>query len=302
VERRAPLAGEVNREVLRRLPHAEGPPIFLYVHYMEPHAGYAPPRRYLERIAPDAGAAVSSDDVVALVSSGATLDARDRQRWIDLYDGEIAAVDAAIGALLDELAARGFAQNAVVVLVSDHGEEFDDHGGWFHALTLYDESLHVPLIFRDGRRDASGVRRDDPVDLLDVPTTLLALAGVAARPGMQGRDLLAAEALAPRDLVAELHTDPPFEDHVRRREQRIAVTRWPWKLIANRDGARVVYRLDRDGQERVALAPETPGVPPDLLAVAAEIERESAAMDAVAPRSELDPATVDGLRALGYAE
>ena len=210
-------------------------------------------------------------------------------------------MDAAIGKLLDELAARGFTDDAVIALVSDHGEEFGEHGGWFHGLTLYDESLRVPLVFRDGRRTGPGVRRDDPVDLLDVPTTMLALAGVAPPPGMQGRDLLARGAPAPRDLVAELHSDPRFEDRVRSREHRIAVTRWPWKLIAGRGSARTLYRLDRDIREQAALGPEAPDVPPELLAAGAAILRESAAVDAAA-EPELDPATIEGLRALGYAE
>jgi arylsulfatase A-like enzyme len=187
--------------------------------------------------------------------------------------------------------------------VSDHGEEFDEHGGWFHGLTLHRESLAVPLVIRDFRNPTTGVRVDEAVDLLDVPTTLLALAGVAKSPGMRGRMLLAANdaPLPPRDFVAELHPDPVFEAHLRPRLQSVAVARWPWKLIVGRDGSATAYRVDRDPAESIAIAANRE-VPEDVLRVATERAELAAAAAAAGAETPLDPETLDGLRALGYAE
>jgi arylsulfatase A-like enzyme len=299
----APSAGEVNAEVLAHLPSpaAGAEPLFLYVHYMEPHAEYDPPAGLRERFATDPGAHAERSDagpdyLVDLARDKRRADARERQRLIDLYDAEISAVDSAIGALLAELRERGLMREAVIVIVSDHGEEFDEHGSWFHGISLQTESVHVPLLLHD-TRNPGGVRRDEPVDLLDVPTTLLAFAGVEPAAGMRGRDLRA-EALSEREFVAQLHSDPIFEARVAR-QQLFSVTRWPWKAIATRDGARTAFRLDRDPAEREPLEFDSA---PLVLHGAMDGWAERMAANSDADAQPLDAQTREGLRALGYAE
>lgn len=86
---------------------------------MEPHAPYEPR---------DAAATGGSDEA--------------------RYDSELRHVDREIGELLELLRARGLFDRTVVVVHADHGEEFGDHGGQFHASTLFDEVIHVPLVLR----------------------------------------------------------------------------------------------------------------------------------------------------------
>jgi arylsulfatase A-like enzyme len=303
---RAPTGREVNRRVRELLPPRDAAPVFLYVHYMEPHPGYAPPEPQRSAFVTDAAAHARGQPATATYLSGlaanaADLDSAERQRLIDLYDAEIAAVDAAVGELVGVLSARGTLGNTVVALTSDHGEEFGEHGGWFHGLTLNRECLRVPIVLHDARRPRPGVRREEPVDLLDLPTTLLRLAGVTPPPSMRGRDLLAGN-LPPRDLVAELHGDPVFEDHVRPRVQRLALTRWPWKVIVGVDGARSLYRLDRDPDELRPLSAQSGEVPEGLLAALSDLERRLAAVDPAAEPRSVDPETRAGLRALGYTD
>jgi len=304
IELRAPTAVEVNREVLARLPSAGGTPFFFYIHYMDPHAVYLPPERFRRAFSTGDGSHVSlgttSDDLVELAASGRALEPGDLRRLVALYDAEIASVDHEIGRLVETLEQRGLAENLVIVVVSDHGEEFGEHGGWFHGVTLYEESISVPLIVYDSRRERPAIRREEPVDLLDVPTTLLALAGVEPPPGMQGRDLLQSDPLPRRDLLAELHPDPPFETNVRPRAQSLALARWPWKLILMRDGGRQLYRLDRDPGEAEPLA--DPRTAPDDLSRAAELAWTAAAAAEAGRKIDLDPEHLKGLRALGYAE
>jgi len=302
---RAPTAAEINAVVLDRLPASADRPLFLYVHYMEPHSGYDPPARHRIAFASDpathaAGAPATSDYLTALARGEIRADAGERQRIVDLYDAEIAAVDEAIGQLLDALERRGFGENLVVAITSDHGEEFDDHGGWFHGITLHAESLAVPLAIRDRRRPGSGSVRNDPVDLLDVPTTLLALAGVEPAPLMGGRVLLDPEGIRARDLVASLESDPPFEEAVGPRRHWRSLVRWPWKVIVARDGTAQAYQLERDPSESSPLALDHSEISSALReAVDALIEEPAAPPD---ERGEhLTPEDRKRLRALGYA-
>ena len=302
---KAPTGFEVNDEVLRLLPAGEAP-LFLYVHYMDPHSGYTPPSPFRERFVRDrellARPHLGSDPNLGNLAVGkVTIGARMRRHLIDLYDGEIATVDAAFGALLAELHARGLDHPTVTALVSDHGEEFDEHGNYFHGLGLHHEAVHVPLVLHDSRAPDSGARRDEPVDLLDVGPTLLALAGLEKAPGMRGRNLLDGSGpLPPRDLLAELHYDELLES-IRPRSHDFALQRWPWKVITHREAPSEWFRKDRDLGEQAPLDAEAPGVPREL---ADEGRRFQAGLVSRATEGpiELDAEDRDRLRALGYLE
>lgn len=301
---RAPSAREVNRKVLAGLPANAEAPLFLFVHYMDPHAGYLPPEPFRSAFLPEEDRqghfpAPTSDYVVEQAARAELPGHLELEHMRRLYDGEIAALDHAIGQLLEALEKRGFADDAVFVLVSDHGEEFGEHGGLFHGITLHGESLRVPLVIYDTRQPTDGVRRDEPVDLLDVAPTLLALAGIAPEPGMRGRPLLDPSLMQERELVAELHPDPAFEQHLRPRADSLALVRWPWKAIVARDGAVRAYRLDRDPTESNPLGPEQ--MPEGLARAARDLARRAAEADAGRPL-DIDPQSRQELRALGYAE
>jgi len=300
---RAPTADEVNARVFEELDALEGPgdaPLLLYVHYMDPHSGYLAPPRFralFERRAADTPPA-TSDYLVELASGRRELAPGERERLVDAYDAEIRYVDEAIGRLLEGLEARGLAGSAVVTLVSDHGEELGEHGGYFHGLTLHRELLRVPLVIRDERGLLPTGVRTEPVELLDVPVTLLALAGLEPLPGMRGRALFAAEAesLGATDRVAELHPDPAREAHAGPLRHAASVTRWPFKAVADRAGDVSVYRLDADPGER---APVDASAHADLVAEARRLAGALAVPDAPAA---LSPEERAGLRALGYLE
>ena len=297
---RAMTAGEINRAVAKTLSVKRVGPLFLYVHYMDPHPGFSPPARIAERFLRDpehhaTAPPATSGYLSRLARERTTPEPPEVRRLVDLYDAEIAAVDEAIGALRRSLAEAGV-EDPVLVVVADHGEELLDHGGWFHGLHLHGEVLRVPLILHDPRRRAPRVHTA-PVDLLDVAPTLLGLAGVTRRTGMRGRNLLADGGARPRDLVAELHPDPLLEEHLLPRSHRFAVTRWPWKLLVHADGAREVYRLDRDPRELERLDAGAAGVPEDLALAGAILWR--APEPGAGP---VDEEAREGLRALGYAE
>jgi arylsulfatase A-like enzyme len=106
-----------------------------------------------------------------------------------LYRGELQVIDEALGELLDALAERGELDDAIIVLVGIHGEEFLEHAGTGHGRTLYEESIHVPLAIRAPKLLAPG-RVEVPVDLLDLGPTLADLLGVEFDPQWQGESLV----------------------------------------------------------------------------------------------------------------
>lgn len=299
---RAPTAEELNARVLEALPEApEDRPLLLYVHYMDPHSGYLPPRELQERFRRSSveGPSPTSDYVVELAAGRRPSSAAERDRLVDLYDAEIASVDAALGSLLAALDERGFGEDAVVVVLSDHGEEFLDHDGWFHGMTLHDELLRVPLVFHDARGVLPVGRRDEPVELLDVAPTLLALAGAPPPAELRGRPLFGAGSHGePQARIAELHPDGLREAAAGRRRHAAAVTEGSFKVLIAPDGALLAFDLSRDRAERSPLPPAQ--LPEGLLGRARE--RAAAVVATTAAPGDVSDEEREALRALGYAE
>jgi arylsulfatase A-like enzyme len=181
-------------------------PWFAFVHVVDPHQPYTPPAPYDARFK-DWPADEKPEWPVQVEPVRASLpDATFREYMVDQYDGEIAYTDAEIGRLLDELARRGELENTIVLLHSDHGEGFWDHGGYEHGHTLYEEGLRVPLVLSAKGRLPAGVRVTTRVGLIDVLPTLLDLAGLPAASGVEGLSLVPlchGQPIGARDLFAE---------------------------------------------------------------------------------------------------
>jgi arylsulfatase A-like enzyme len=107
------------------------------------------------------------------------------------YDREVAFVDIRIESVREELESRGYAEDTIIVITSDHGEGFLEHGKIQHGYAPYAEVAHVPLVMRLPPAMAPNhTEIDAPVGLVDVMPTLLDLAGIDAPEGMQGRSLV----------------------------------------------------------------------------------------------------------------
>jgi len=138
---------------------------FLYVHYIDPHVPYDPPSPWREEFARDHG-------FVAF---------EERKRLVgrDLYDAEVRYTDAGIGELVALLEDAGVWENTLFVLTSDHGEEFFEHEVHGHGFSLFQPVVQVPLVLH-GPGVPAGRVVEEPVQILDLPATLLELAGLAA--------------------------------------------------------------------------------------------------------------------------
>ncbi len=169
-------------------------PFFTYVHFMDPHAPYDPPRsmylQFAERVA-EPRLHLYGDinhHLNELVADGFGPGDPRFQDLVDRYDAEIRTTDYAVSLLFDALVRAGKHDNTIVLLLSDHGEEFLDHGFVEHAWRLYRESIHVPLVFWYPPA-LTPATVSDCVALVDVYPSLLALAGMPVPDGMSGEIL-----------------------------------------------------------------------------------------------------------------
>ena len=296
------------RRVLRWLAKANSDvPWFLYVHMIGPHDPYDPPEEFARAFAraPSPGERLTPARVETRFDRAEPL-AEDRlERLIDQYDAAIAHADPLVGRILDELARRGFADNTIVVLTSDHGEEFYEHGNWRHGNQLYDEVVRVPLLIRDPKGERGAVRHD-PAMLVDLLPTTLALLGVPAADDLaeiDGRVLFPAPSPADRPAFTE-HWWFEGGTYVAR-----AVEHRGLKLQSAHDEGRgregeALYDLRQDPAEQSDLLGRGTYEASDLTAlrrVLADIggdgPRESAEV-----LDDIDPATRERLRKLGYLE
>jgi arylsulfatase A-like enzyme len=225
-------------------------------------------------------------------------------------------MDAELSRITERLAELGLSNDAVVVVTSDHGEEFHDHGGVFHGGSLYAEMIRVPLVVWGPSFVQSGTRVDTTVQSVDIMPTLLQLSGIPAPPGMQGRslvDLLSpslGEAPEPRDAFAEkaVQSEGPF-DVPRAGVESTAIVSGRWKLVHNTRGpenlAEVeLFDREADPTEAINVAEAYPDEVERLMTRLSEWRAEVAA-NPLAPDSDpeaLTPGELERLRALGYAD
>lgn len=168
---------------------------FLYIQTIDPHAPYDPPAKYIETYDPQPyeGQVKNNGTPVLLldINKGAVqLTERDKERLEALHDGEITYHDTELGRFLVKMHELGLDENTIVVVVSDHGEEFGEHGKWGHGHSVYQELLHVPLVFRWPGGIPAGVRVSPVVSIIDIGPTVLEATGVPTPPEFEGRSLM----------------------------------------------------------------------------------------------------------------
>jgi arylsulfatase A-like enzyme len=189
VDRREPST-EITDQGMEWLEAAGDSPVFLFLHYYDVHSDYASLPEYESRfLRPYGGAADgTTEQLIAHREGKMSLAEADAPNLIDRYDAGIRQMDAELGRLLDFLSARDWNDETLLVVTSDHGEEFFEHGGVLHGQTQYQEVLRVPLLVR-GPGVPKKVRIATPVSLVDLLPTLLDTAGVAVPDGLDGVSL-----------------------------------------------------------------------------------------------------------------
>lgn len=272
--------------------HAPGPetPFFLFIHYMDPHDPFMDPD------SPEGGyarvRAENPDPDIYL------------EPMRRAYIREIEYVDGYLGALFEGLKARGLYDDLLIVITSDHGEEFCDHDGWWHGKTLYEEQTHVPLLIKLPGNALGGETNIWFARHLDLAQTMLHFAETPASPLMQGQSLFGAGNTFANRNIAYSFAENAFEGNILQ-AVRNATSK---VIVANPDNPRGLAPL-----EAYDLASD-PGEQENLAGRPAFAEQERALLELVdhyleicedgviepqAPES-LSPELLEQLEGLGY--
>ncbi|HEV8238626.1 MAG TPA: sulfatase [Thermoanaerobaculia bacterium] len=254
---KAAEGANINRRVLEwqaGLP--KGKPFFAYLHYLELHFPYCPPKDLRGRF--DEGPSrlnVCADwrQLRDDIRSGKyVVTPADRQLLRARYDEELLGVDALIGQLVAELDRRDLYDDTLILVTGDHGEEFGEHGSYFHGQSLYNELLHVPLVWKPPASwDAPrGQVVDGLAEQRNAAATFLDAAGVRQLPA-------GTHTLGP--WIRGERRDAPNRYTVSEGVDQIAINEGRWKMIVGREGAQTgggfqLYDLDKDPGEQKNLA------------------------------------------------
>ena len=242
----------INRKATDWIKNSKPNGFFLWLHYMDTHLPYAPPKDFLP---PSANLLVLHRlrlqlNLNVLYAGGSPDISRDDLlRLIDLYEGEVKYVDHVFGLFLSELEELGIGlDNTFFIVTADHGDEFMEHGGLSHSGKLYDELIHVPLIIR-GPGTGEGIVVKQPVSLIDLSPTILELLGITKAPetfmGTSLCPILKGEKRAGSTGV--------ISEWARGKKRRISYRTNEWKYILTLDEKGMqdeLYDLQRDPKEK----------------------------------------------------
>lgn len=308
---RAMGAENVNRTVLDWLDSREDSrPVFAYLHYIDVHGPYLEPRAWGRP-----GRLVDRQ-----LAEAARTTAGNPGLMRDLYDAALRRLDERIGEFVDALDQRGLLAKSVVLITSDHGEEIQDHSGFGHGHTLFQELLHIPLIFL--RTEAFPYQRvvEETVGQVDLLPTLAAIGGAALPKGLPGTNLMpiiagpAPDWRRPMPLIAEMdnRARPAWNAKPDAPEVAYALLAPQLKYVIGRraplgpgeeggDLEQALYDLSADPSERENLL-ERGEARPTLRARLAESVLRARAIAIEPERVLLDGETEQRMRALGYVD
>lgn len=232
-------AATVNREFLQWLDAAPGQPYFAFLNYFDAHDPYRAPAPWNTRF-PKA------------------------EHDYDQYIGGIAYIDHELSLLLGELKRRGSLDHTIVVIASDHGEHFGEHGLYGHGNSLYIQLLHVPLALRYPPSVPAGARVEHPVSLRDLPATILDLAGFGQPSGLGGRSLrgtwMTPDTARISPVVAEVEREANFFGHEPARFDSLqALVDGHYEFIRTFGGREELFDLTRDPRGLVDIAGTSQG-------------------------------------------
>ena len=299
-------ASEVRSRAVGILRDAESPR-FIYLHLMDLHGPYLPPK---ENLAPD----YRPDDFVNYFellkrSSKGELDPKEehlalvnaRQR----YEGELRNADREIGRIAETLRDAGRWDEALVWILSDHGEAFGEHNWFGHSgSNVFSTLLHVPMILKPPRSsDLEPATIGTPVSTFDVLPTTLAIVGIELELDVFGvnlHDIAQGDSIErPRSIISEsYHPDGRL----------MSAIEGPWQLVAlrPRDSTdiepRALYHLDRDPTTQLNLLGKQPEVEKRLTAALQKRYAEERRLSLHSKALRVDPEMVERLQSLGYTD
>ncbi len=331
-EDRATDSAAVNKVVFRWLDQHRDEPFFLYAHSTDPHAPYRPPAGFEEKFANPAESPEFNRDFKrlkemalshggfgvgrALCTQAGVNPERFIQRAVDRYDGKILHNDWSLEQLLRKLKELGILENTLIIVVSDHGEEFWEHGWTGHGQSLYQELAHGVLLMWNRNLIPTPRRIGAPVQLIDVMPTVLDLLGIKIPDSAEGQSLAPfgkGQPFQRRSPVMTSRFAHPYGQHNELDPENhidsVALLDASWKLIY-RENAKLVglnkvelynRRSDRGDTKNVSAQNQK-----EVERMMAEMGKWMAAQKQIrsvlghGTKATMDQQTLDQLRSLGY--
>ncbi len=204
-------------------------PFFAYLHFMDVHLPYEAPQDFKKTFEPEKIDSVLDGVTGAYeirILNEIGLSRQDKQHLINIYDAEIRYFDHHIGQMINTLKKLGIFNNTIIVLTSDHGEEFWEHNGFEHGHTLYKEVIHVPLIIKYSSK-LPPKRIQTCVNLLDLTPSLLWLCGIKNNFSLTGRNIIL------DSKIREPKKEKIFFEAIGFGAEKKGVIKDGWKLIEN---------------------------------------------------------------------
>jgi len=281
-------------------------PFFLFLHYYDVHTDFSPdPKWELEYVdSYDGELTGNTQQLIKYRFDDVQMDPKDA-RWLEqMYEAEIRTFDEVIGRVFDYLDANQLSDNTLVVITSDHGEEYMEHGSVLHGRTYYEEVIRIPLLVR-GPGVPVGAQVDEAVHLIDIAPMIFTLLGVAPELEMDGVDLSTLfgptpKPLAERALYAEADHNNRVDGKDRSDIKRM-IRRGHDKLIYDTiTGKKELYDLKADPLELEDLALSQPERTEALwIELKAFIERPDTSGVNILT-DEMSQEDIDKLERLGY--
>lgn len=285
-------------------------PFFLFAYYWDPHYDYIPPPPYDEMFVDDECETIRVTEYEATNEVHARIRPGQLRFVISQYDGEIRWTDESVGKLFRLLKQKRLWEDTAVIVTSDHGEEFFEHGHKGHKHNLYAETVRVPLIVKYPRGKPRG-RDARLVSLVDLFPTILDLAGVTSPVPYQGQTLIGPPRDPERAIYYELLSifffpRPGKRGMTKQVEEWFAMRQGDYKLISVPSRHSIeLYDVRKDPEEKLDLAAVETARVQELLEA---LDRwQSRTQDLFrgptqGDEAELDPEELERLRSLGYLD
>lgn len=251
-------ADQVNKEFLNWLDHRGNRPFFAFLNYFDAHEPYLPPQPFDKKFG-----SLDNRDMLGVATWEYNTPPT---KYIPLskiniemkaYDDSIAYMDHQIGLLYNELNKRGILDNTLLIIVSDHGEEFGEHGLVTHGNSLYLTELQVPLLILFPSRVPENKRIQTPVSLINLPATILDLLGIKGKTILPGSSLAQFWNINGKDsnraegVISEVkyHPNMPEWFPTSKGEMKSLVV-GNYQYILNGDGSEEIYNYVNDVWEK----------------------------------------------------
>jgi arylsulfatase A-like enzyme len=258
-------AAKVNGDFLSWLSSRNDRPFFAFLNYFDAHEPYQSPEPFDSGFGMKAmrkNYLINHETRRGLRKDWQQMSPQEVQSELDAYDNAIAYIDHNLGQLFDELGKRGVLDNTLVIITSDHGEQFGEQSGerrlFVHGNSLYLSLLHVPLLVVYPSQAPSGVRVAKPVSLRDLPATVLDLIGIEER--FPGNSLArywdeSAATGGSNEVISEINRASWGEEwYPAVKGDMKSLVKDRYHYIRNGDGSEELYDFEKDPLERDDLA------------------------------------------------